>query len=159
MPISSIRAAVKALLRATSGVGEVNDLDPFNVEPDDFMAAFVIPATGEVNGWSIGIREVQPAQRLGIIEHGYEIRLRGLIGFQQDERSRADADAVVEAVVTKFGGTAANRRLPLSGTPTVDWTEPPRVDQVDRRVRSGEGAILCHDITVTITAVKEAALV
>lgn len=154
MAIADIRAAVKALLVGTSGVGVVNDLDPFNHDPGDFEGSFKDPTTGRLNGWAIGIREDQPDQWLGSIAHRYEIRIRGLVGLLKDERSLAAADALIEAVVTTFAGTAANRRL----TSTVDWTDTPAITRVERRARSSEGSVPAHDITITLFAVKETAL-
>ena len=158
MAIADIRTAVAALLETVSGMGVVNDLDPFGNEPEHFEEHFVEPTTGRINGWSIGIREADPDQFLGAMDRRYEVRLRGIIGVEDSRRSRADAEAAPQAVLNIFAIVAANRRLPSSGTATVDWTENFRTAAKERMVRTGEGEALCDEITVTFTAVKQEAL-
>lgn len=158
MALADIRTAVKALLETASGVGVVNDIDPFGNDPEHFADHFVEPTSGRINGWSIGIREMDPDQFLGAMDRRYEVRLRGLMGVEDEERRRADSEASIQAVLNVFALVGANRRLPSSGTPSADWTQDFRTAMRERLVRSGEGQALCDEITVTFTAVKQEAL-
>lgn len=159
MALASIRTAVKALLEAVTNVGKVNDLDPWNYRPEDFADTFVDLSRNEIRGWAIGIREGRGRSWMGIYERAYEVRLLGYYGRQEDTRSRETADNLLEAVLTKFFGTAANRRLPYSGTPSVQWTEEPQTTVEDYMIRTGTGEVPGHRITITFNAVTETATV
>lgn len=158
MSVATIRTAVVTLLESISGAGKVNDLDLFNCNPEDFEDAFVDQARAEVRGWAIGIREGQGRQSLGMLERVYEVRLMGLFGRREAARSRATVDTLLESVITTFFGTAANRRLLNSGTPSVDFTDPGQTTVEDYMIRTSAGEVPGHRVIVTFTAVKESAL-
>jgi len=159
MALATIRSAAAALLEAVTDVGEVNDLDPYNFTPEGFEDKFVNQSTGEVRGWAIGIREGTGKSWLGIYERAYEGRLLGLMGRREGPRSREQADNLAEAVITKFFGAAANRRLPLSGTASVQWTDEPRTTVDDYMIRLSTGEVPGHRMTITFNAYTETATV
>lgn len=158
MSIETIRAAVKSLLGAVSGVGVVNESQPFGDRPDFFEGHYIEPTTGKVNGWTVSVVDENPAQRIGTIEHAYTVTVKGLLGIDLNDdgaRSAATVETLTGALVAKFGQSIANRRL----NSTVHYTDPPRITVQIVKARMASGLKDCHLVTMTFRAYLEEALV
>lgn len=153
MSVLEIRRAARDVLRSVTGIANVLDVLRIRTDPEFFLENFTEP-DGRVCGWQIQTVEQPPSEHLGFVDRRVEIRTLGILGYRDEEKSRGEAEVMLEAVIAKFRAKS-NRRL--SGA--VDWTEPPfRTGIEEAFVDTGEERIFVHRLEVVLVAVLETAL-
>jgi hypothetical protein len=148
--VETIRDQVKTVLGTAAGISTLNvlDVEAWSEDPEWFRDHFVEPS-GRACGWWIETRSLPDLTFLGYRRELYEFTLKGVLGYGDAGRSRAEAEEMQRAVLTVFQ-VPANRRL--GGT--VNFTDFPSAPPKVRPfwAEAGEDRLLCHLMEVVVVA-------
>jgi hypothetical protein len=116
MSEAAIRAQIKTVLEAVSGIGAVHDYERYPRSLGDFFLAMTSGSPSKVNGWVIH-RESTRSSRVtlgvnGQIERVHVFKITGFYQLDDADGSEKDFQALLDAVFDEFkedsglGGTA-----------------------------------------------------
>lgn len=131
----TVRAKIKTMLEAVTGIGKVYGYRRWANDDGDFISLFKDTTSGRILGWMIS-REKCAAEYLDNAEeeatHGY--LLQGYMGLKDADQTEILFNALIELVRAKF-------RLDFSLGDTAEQAGPVSVDLIETRVF---GNVLCH---------------
>jgi len=145
--LSTIRAAIVAVMQGVDGIGIVHDRERW--AKNDVQLRELYVQDGRLLGWwlrRVRTREASPA--LGLYDVTHEWRIRGVLGFEDAGASELTLDDLVEALRDAF---RADETL---GGVVVSHTDR---DQSGLQVESAGpvmfAGVLCHGVTCSLITI------
>lgn len=128
MSEATVRAQVKTLLEAVSGIGAVHDYERFSRSPAKWLE--LMRSSGIVNGWEIH-RAKTPSFRDNhpTMKRSHNFMISGIYELDDANESEKTFQAIIEAIYGKFrdnhtiGGTCINSDPLQVGDVSIDIIE------------------------------------
>lgn len=150
-----IRAQIKAILEAVSGIGVVHDYERYARSITDFRQIMTKTGSTTVNGWVI-TRKKTPSEQVimgpkGQIQRNYLYRIAGVYALDDAAGSEKTFQGIIDAIFAAFKGNGT-----LNGT-AISHRQI-QIDDVDVTSAGEFGDDIYHTAELTLEVMERTAI-